>query len=204
MAAWVIDIPLATQGNGQRNIAFSFRVVLIVQYYSLVIGVGWVYWLMQNYISVGVIIMSRLHRNCYDVLRRENNLISQCIRSNGCISLEICHPRAFVIEKIDTRFPFIRGSAEILLIQLGFKYYNPSACELLPHSFDLDIMSYEQNIITPLSSDNFNGLNFAFLVRNIQNGARPLISQPSHSWNPVFSNEHEQLLQDALDITRNR
>ncbi|OTA17719.1 hypothetical protein Xbed_03222 [Xenorhabdus beddingii] len=46
-AAWVIDIPLATQGNGQRNIDFSFREVLIVQNYSLVICCKGVYVLLQ-------------------------------------------------------------------------------------------------------------------------------------------------------------
>ncbi|WP_340609405.1 hypothetical protein [Xenorhabdus bharatensis] len=148
--------------------------------------------------------MSRLHIDCYNVLRRESDLISQYMRPNGCISLEIRHPKEFVIRKITARFPFINDSAEILLLELGFRYYNPSVCELLPHSFDLDIISYEQNIIIPLSSDNFNSLNFAFLVRNIQNGARPLNSQYIPSWNPVFSDDHEQLLQDAFDIARNR
>ncbi len=151
--------------------------------------------------------MSRLHRDCYNVLRKENDLISQYVRSdNRRISLEIQHPKIEVISKIATRLFLTHDSAEILLRELGFYYYHYypyDFCRLLPHTFDLDILSYQQNIIIPLSNDNFNMLNYAFIVRNIQNGARTLTSQsPSSSWNPSFSAEHEQLLKEGLEYVK--
>ncbi|OTA18861.1 hypothetical protein Xbed_02847 [Xenorhabdus beddingii] len=212
MAAWVIHIPLAIQGNGQRNIAFIFRVVLIVQYYSLVICFEGVYVLLQIGFFLEVV-MSERHQDIYNELRQFIRPVLQYgVRSLAITGYAQHNMTLTVLVAYRLRNVVAERTISSYINHLGF-YATQSRIEnradtytLAHHAFNITPLSYEQDILPPIVRGEF--VNFdqvvAHLFRHRVQQNRPIVHNQVNAWvahvrnHPTANTDNEQDILDCV------